>query len=392
MDAEPIETRTAPLTGVRVLDLSRVLAGPFCTTLLADLGADVVKVEAPGRGDPTRQWGPPFVGDESTYFLSTNRGKRSLELDLTHPGARATLIALIARADVLVENFLPEAAARLDLDGAIGQAGNARLVRCTIAAYPDDVDDPNRPGFDASIQAEAALMSITGTPETGPLKVGVAVADLATGMLAGMAILAAVLDARRTGRGRRVEVSLFDATLALLANRASEVLVGGVETELLGNAHPSIVPYETFRAADGSIAIAAGTDRQFEQLCDVLEAGGLAADPRFRGNAGRVEHRRELIEAIAAIVRPQRRDELARRCARAGVPHGIVRTVAEVAAAFPSTVTTLRHSTLGPVAAFRGPFVIDGARCQTLLAPPVLGADSQTILEELDLARADGAG
>ncbi len=381
----------APLAGIRILDLSRILAGPFCTSLLADLGADVIKVEPPGRGDPTRGWGPPFAGEESTYFLAANRGKRSLALDLADPLARPVLRGLLERADVLVENFLPAAAARLGLPAAIAEAGNERLVHCTIGAYPADVDDPDRPGFDAVIQAEAGLMSITGTEESGPLKMGVAVSDLAAGMLAGMAILAAVLAARRNGRGRRVEVSLFDATLTLLANRGSETLVAGAATELLGNAHPSIVPYETFRAADGAIVIAVGTDRQFQLLCEALGAPGLAADERFRRNAGRVEHRVELVGRLDAIVLGLTRAEVATRLTAAGVPHGVVRGIDEVASTFPSTVVELDHEGPRPIPGFRGPFVVDGVRCSTRRAPPLLGADSTAILAELG-ATPEGRG
>ena len=270
-----------PLDGVRVLDLSRILAGPYCSMMLADLGADVVKVERPGGGDPTRSWGPPFVEGESTYFLSTNRGKRSICIDLQDPEGVALVRRLAERADIVIENFLPGAADRLGLGFDALRESRPSLVYCSIAGYPDDGPDAGRPGFDFAIQGEGGVMSITGEPDGDPMKVGVAIADITAGMYATVGILAALREAEATGTGSHVQVSLFDAQLAWLANRASDHLVAGEVPVRLGNAHPAIVPYESFRALDGHVIVAIGTDAQFARFCREASLAELLEDPRF---------------------------------------------------------------------------------------------------------------
>src|SRR4051794_38732646 len=277
---------TGPLTGVRVVDFSRVLAGPYCTMLLADLGADVVKVEKPGEGDETRTWGPPFVGGEAAYFLSVNRGKRSVALDHAGSEGRAAALRLCAESDVVVENFREGGAERLGLGPQDVQAVKPDIVYCSIRGV-----GPGRPGYDLIAQAESGLMHVTGPADGPPHKVGVAVVDVLAGLNAAVAILAAL----RGGGPEHVEVSLLDAALSALVNVAQGALVTGHEAARHGNAHPSIVPYEPFRAADGWLVLAAPNDALFVRLCAIAGVPELAADPRFATNPARVEHRLELV-------------------------------------------------------------------------------------------------
>ena len=290
----------APLDGVRVLDLSRILAGPYCSMMLADLGADVVKVERPGGGDPTRSWGPPFVEGESTYFLSTNRGKRSICIDLAGSrGHRAR--APPRRARRHRDRELPPGRRPSASDSATTRCASRRpsLVYCSIAGYPDDGPDAGRPGFDFAIQGEGGVMSITGEPDGDPMKVGVAIADITAGIYATVGMLAALRQAEATGVGSHVQVSLFDAQLAWLANRASDHLVAGETPVRLGNAHPAIVPYESFRALDGHVIVAIGTDAQFARFCREASLAELLDDPRFTTNPERVRHRDALTPVLA---------------------------------------------------------------------------------------------
>ena len=293
----------APLAGVRVLDLSRILAGPYCSMVLADLGADVIKVERPGTGDPTRTWGPPFLEGESAYYLCVNRGKRSVTIDLADPAGVEVVKRLALQTDVVLESFLPGGADRLGLGYAELSALNPKLVYTSIAGYSPDGVDAHRPGFDFAIQGEAGGMSITGEPDGPPLKVGVAVADITTGMFATIGTLAALRDAELTGRGHHVQVSLFDSQLAWLANRGSDWLVGGVEPQRLGNAHPAIVPYEAFETRDGFVIVAIGTNEQFARFCTAAGLPALAGDQRYASNALRVQHRLELVARLADAIR-----------------------------------------------------------------------------------------
>ncbi|MEO5966088.1 MAG: CoA transferase, partial [Candidatus Limnocylindrales bacterium] len=301
----PREPSSGPLAGLRVVDCSTVLAGPYCTMLLADLGADVVKVEPP-EGDATRGWGPPWVGDEAAgtrtaaYFLSVNRNKRSIRLDLKQEAGREVLRRLLRAGDVLVENFRVGGLARLGFGDPELEALNPGLIHLAISGFGPDGPDAHKPGYDFVVQAMGGLMSITGAADEDggrATKVGVAISDVVTGLFGTVSILAGLvaregtIRTARTGAGQRIDVSLLESTLAILVNQAQNAFVGGVAPGRLGNAHPNLVPYETFRTADGELAVAVGSERQWPRLCAALGRPALATDPRFATNGGRVEHR-----------------------------------------------------------------------------------------------------
>jgi crotonobetainyl-CoA:carnitine CoA-transferase CaiB-like acyl-CoA transferase len=380
--------RPGPLAGLRVLDLSRILAGPFATMQLADLGADVIKVEAPGNGDETRRWGPPFTGDgTAAYFLAINRNKRAISLDLGHPEAAALGRRLGLAADVVVDNFLPGRLARFGLDHASLARRNPRVVSCTISGYGSDGPAAERPGFDFLIQAEGGIMSITGQPGEEPTKVGVAIADLAAGLFATIGILAALREREATGAGRRVEVALLDAQVAMLANQAMNWLVGGVTPGRMGNAHPSIAPYESYRTGDGPIAIGVGTDRQFARLAEAIGAPELAGDQRFRGNAERVAHREELKRRIERQLREGDRRHWLERLAAAGVPAAPINSIPEV---FADPLVRQRALVeVDGVPQVRSPVRVDGRPVEVDTAPPSLGRDTEAVLSALGLGEAE---
>jgi crotonobetainyl-CoA:carnitine CoA-transferase CaiB-like acyl-CoA transferase len=372
-----------PLAGVRVLDLSRVLAGPYCTMMLADLGAEVVKVERPGEGDQSRAWGPPFVAGESTYFMSVNRGKRSIAVDLRDPRGQEVVQRLAERADVLVENFLPGGAERLGLGRDALAERRPALVYTSIRGYPLDSPEADQPGFDFAIQGAGGIMSVTGARDGDPMKVGVAIADITTGMLAASGTLAALYEARATGRGRHVAISLLDAQLAWLGNRGSEVLVGGVEPERFGNAHPSICPYETFRASDGYVNLAVGTDAQFQRFCDLAGLDDVAADARFSTNRDRVAHRHELVSRLQAAFAERTVEAWLALLAEGGIPSGPVRTIPQALAAAPYAVVEHEHPTVGRMRTIRSPLALDGEYRSAAAHPPRLGEHTREVLGEL---------
>jgi crotonobetainyl-CoA:carnitine CoA-transferase CaiB-like acyl-CoA transferase len=392
----PASGPPAPLEGLKVLDLSRILAGPFATMQLADLGADVIKVEAPGSGDETRRWGPPFAaGGTAAYFQAVNRNRRAITLDLGHPVAGALARRLALAADVVIDNFLPGRLARFGLDHDTLAAANPRLVTCTISGYGGDGAAAGRPGFDFLAQAEGGLMSITGWPDDEPTKVGVAIADLAAGLFAAIGILAALRRRDRTGRGGRVELPLLDAQVGLLANQAMNWLVGGVTPGRMGNAHPSIAPYESFDAADGPLAIGVGTDRQFARLAAAIGAPELAEDPRFATNAGRVAHRQALGRALQERLGRRGRAAWLERLAAAGVPAAPINSIPEVFAD-PELRERLVVEVDG-VPQVRSPLRVDGRPAVVEGAPPALGQHTEEVLrlglDDADLAslRATGA-
>jgi crotonobetainyl-CoA:carnitine CoA-transferase CaiB-like acyl-CoA transferase len=382
----PPSSDSAPLAGVRIADLSRVLAGPYCTMVLADLGADVVKLERPQGGDETRTWGPPFAGGEAAYYLSVNRGKRSFAVDLSRPEGRELALELCAGADAVIENFKLGGAERLGVGYEHVRERNPRVVYCTISGFGSAREPKGRPGYDFVAQAESGLMSITGPEDGPPFKVGVALVDVLAGLHAAAAILAAL----HRGEGARIEVPLLDSGLAGLVNVAQNALVTGREPERHGNAHPNIVPYQDFETASGRIAIAAGNDGLFRALCGAIGREDLPDDERFATNAGRVEHRRELIPQLQERLRDRTAEEWVELLDAVGVPVGKVRSVPEALAAAaaagrPATVR-VEHPTAGSLELVASP--IWGEVDPKPAAPPLLGEHTAEVLREL--GRSDG--
>jgi crotonobetainyl-CoA:carnitine CoA-transferase CaiB-like acyl-CoA transferase len=371
-----------PLSGVRVVDLSRVLAGPYCTMVLADLGADVIKVERPQGGDETRTWGPPFAGGEAAYYLSVNRGKRSCAIDLSAEEGRTLALDLCAGAGAVIENFKVGGADRLGVGYEQVRERNPRVVYCSITGFGSRREPPGRPGYDFIAQAETGLMSITGAEDGPPYKVGVALVDVLAGLHAAAAILAGL----HGGEGARIEVPLLDSGLAGLVNVAQNALVTGSEPERHGNAHPNIVPYQDFETATARIAVAAANDGLFRALCRVLELDELAGDERFATNAGRVENRRELIPLLEERLRERPAEEWVGALDAAGVPVGAVRTVPDALAAAaragrPATLS-VEHPSVGPLELVASPMwgPTDPA---TASPPPLLGEHTADVLREL---------
>ncbi|GEB54458.1 CaiB/BaiF CoA transferase family protein [Streptomyces gardneri] len=329
-EGTPDASPKGALDGIVVADFGRVLAGPYMTMLLADLGADVIKIERPGSGDDTRAWGPPFAGGEATYFLGVNRNKRSVSLDLTDPEDLATARAIVDRADVLVENFRPGTMEKLGLGYEDVRASNPGLVYCSVNGF-GTAEGARLPGYDLLVQAMGGLMSVTGEPDGPGTKAGVALVDVITGLHAGLGVLAALRHREHTGEGQRVEVSLLTSLLSALTNQAAAHLGAGVVPRAMGNSHPSIAPYEVFEARDRPLVLAVGTDRQFRTLCERLGRRELADDPRFATNTARVAHREELVEELSGPLGTRTADGWFEELSAAGVPCGPIN---DVAAAF----------------------------------------------------------
>jgi crotonobetainyl-CoA:carnitine CoA-transferase CaiB-like acyl-CoA transferase len=375
-----------PLSGSRVLDLSRVLAGPLATQILGDLGADVIKVERPERGDDTRQWGPPFVGEDAAYFLSLNRNKRSITVDLKTPEGIDLVRTLAAGSDVLIENFRPGLMGELGLAPDDLRRETPRLITCSLTAFNEDVaGTAERPGYDIIVQASSGLMSVTGEPDGAPVKVGVALLDVITGLQAVIGILAALHERERTGRGRHVSVSLFDASVAAMVNQAANLLIGGVVAGPMGTAHPNICPYQAFDASDRPFILAAGNDRLFRRTCEVVGHAEWAEDRRFVTNEDRVRHRDELIPLLGEVLATRKADGWIAALDAASVPCAPIRTMDEVfaspegAALVESVVDAGRRTTLRLV---RDPIRFDGRSPETRRAPPLLGEHTDEILRE----------
>lgn len=382
---------TLPLDGILVADFSRVLAGPLATQLLGDSGARVIKIEEPGRGDETRRWGPPFVRGVSAYFLSVNRNKESITLNLKSDQGAGVARQLIERADVVVDNFLP--AQKESLRFAPRDV-KASVVHCSIAGFDSDSVDANIPGYDLLAQAGSGLMSITGDTGGEPMKIGVALADVLTAHYAFGAICAALRGRERTGEGSSIEVSLFSATIASLVNVAQNVLVTSTEAARYGNAHASIVPYQVFHGSDRPFAVGAGTDRHFAQLCDrVLGRPDLVRDPRFATNAQRVQHREMLVLLLDEEFRKRSAGQWVARCRRAAIPVSLVRGVLEAlrSPGGRALVGTVEHPEIGSYDAVRNPVRIDGKRRSIGSAPPSLGQHTGAVLRELGLDRRTAA-
>jgi crotonobetainyl-CoA:carnitine CoA-transferase CaiB-like acyl-CoA transferase len=382
---------SGPLDGTLVLDLSRVLAGPWASQTLADLGARVIKVERPGSGDDTRSWGPPWLqsGDnkESAYFLAANRGKESITIDFKDPRGQAVLLKLAAKADILIENYKVGGLAPYGLDYDSIKEVNPAIVYCSITGFGQTGPYAHKPGYDFMIQAMSGLMSVTGTEK--PTKVGVAVSDLTAGLYAAVGILAAYTRARETGQGEFVDVSLLDSQLATLANQASNYLVSGDSPGLSGNAHPNIVPYQVFDCADDPIVVAVGNDRQFASLCEAIGCEALSADPRFVNNSARVQNRSVLVPLIAAEILKHSSAHWLSALESRGIPVGPVNTIAE-AFADPhvtdrQTVMQLPRDDLGSVPSVRSPIRFKNCSVDEGRAPPALGDSTQAILREFGL-------
>ena len=382
-----------PLAGIRVLDLSRVLAGPWATQLLADLGADVIKVEQPGAGDDTRHWGPPWHehGDEkvAAYFLAANRGKRSVAIDLAMDEGAALVRRMAASADVFVENFKVGGLAKFGLDAASLRSANPRLIYASITGFGQDGPYASRAGYDYMIQGMGGLMSLTGLPDGvpggGPMKVGVAVADLFTGMYASNAILAALYRREQTGEGATIDLALFDTQLAMLANQASNALVSGRDPKRQGVGHPNIVPYQPFAASDQPIIIAVGNDRQFAKLAALLGHPEWASDPSYATNAARVAARAELVPMIGAVIATRSAAEWLELLESEGIPAGPINTISQ-ALADPQAIhrgsqIQGRGGALGDVPMVGSPLRFDGERLDAPLPPPALGEHGDLLAE-----------
>jgi crotonobetainyl-CoA:carnitine CoA-transferase CaiB-like acyl-CoA transferase len=385
---------TTPLAGITVLDLTRVLSGPYCTMLLADMGARVIKVEHPRKGDDTRAWGPPFLEGESAYFLSINRNKESVTLDFKHPEGRAILEALIARADVLIENFRPGTLARLGLDWPSLSARHPRLVYCSISGFGQTGPRSAEPGYDAVMQAEGGLMSITGSSDGPPFRLGVAIADIVSGMFAAQGVTAALFARERTGRGQEVDVAMLDSVTALLTYQAGIYFASGAPPPRMGNRHPTIVPYETFAASDGDFVLAVGNDEQWRRFCAVA---GLEADDRFATNRQRVTGYADLKPLLDERLASRPRGYWIEKLTEAGVPCGSVRNLGELFAdpqvGARGMVREVEHAAIGRMKVLGTPLRLSDTPPTVRSAPPLLGQHTDAVLGRelgLDAARLRG--
>jgi crotonobetainyl-CoA:carnitine CoA-transferase CaiB-like acyl-CoA transferase len=376
-----------PLDGILVIDLSRVLAGPYCTMELADMGATVIKIEIPGSGDDTRAYGPPFLNGESTYFMSVNRNKKSLTLNLKHPSGKEILRQLLQKGDVLVENFRPGTLVGLGFGYDAVHAFNPKLIYCSISGFGQTGPYAQRPGYDLIAQAEGGVMSLTGEPDGAPLKVGLSFADITAGMNAFSGILLALLARQQTGEGQRVDVSLLDCQVALLTYQAGIYFATGNNPERLGNKHPSITPYETFEASDGHIIIACGNQGFWEKFCKLAGLEHLLADDRFTTMKKRVENRAELTPLVAAAVKTRTRRAWYDLLDREGIPCGLIKNVAEVCTdpqvIARDMVVQLNHPTAGTIRVNGVPIKLSATPGEVQEPPPLLGEHTETILAEI---------
>ncbi|HZB68815.1 MAG TPA: CaiB/BaiF CoA-transferase family protein [Sphingomicrobium sp.] len=383
----------APLDGIRVLDLSRVLAGPWCTQLLGDLGADVIKIERPGAGDDTRHWGPPWHGEGdkrvAAYFLSANRGKRSAAIDFATEEGAGLVRRLAGQCDVVVENFKVGGLAKFGLDAASLRAANPRLIVASITGFGQDGPYAERAGYDFIIQGMGGMMSVTGHPDGepggGPMRAGVAIADLFTGMYACVAILAALHKREKSGEGAHIDMALFDTQLAMLANQAANALVSGEEPPRQGNTHPNIVPYQPFEAADQPIIIAIGNDRQFARLAAMCGHPEWASDERFATNGARVANRGEIVRLVSESIAQKTASEWFEKLDAAGIPAGPINRVGQALADIQAQHRAMVR-TIGGVPLVGSPVRIDGERCDSELPPPALGEHTEAVLGEIGVS------
>lgn len=374
------------LNGIRIIDLSRILAGPYCTMLLADMGAEVLKVEKPGEGDGSRHWGPPWVGDQSAYFLSVNRNKKSLTLNLKTPEGREILKKLLADADVLIENFRPGTMERMGLDYETLSVEFPGLIYCSITGYGQTGPYKDRPGFDFMIQAQGGLMSLNGPVDGAPYKVGVAIVDVTAGMYAANAILGALHYRTQTGEGQYIDIALLDTQIAWLINVAQNYFATGAKPKRYGNAHPNIVPYEVFPTRDGHLALAIGTDDQFRRFCEIIKRAELWEDERFQTNSGRVQHRQILISILQDLFQERKTEEWINLCVKHNIPVGPINDVPAVLndpqVKARGMVQEINHPKLGTIKQL-GPVARFSKTPATLTSPPpLLGEHTESILRD----------
>jgi crotonobetainyl-CoA:carnitine CoA-transferase CaiB-like acyl-CoA transferase len=373
-----------PLAGHRVLDLSRILAGPWATQIFADFGAEVTKVERPGEGDDTRTWGPPWLKDrdgndttDAAYYLCANRGKRSITADIATPEGRARVLELAATADVLVENYKVGGLKKYGLDYASVSAINPRIVYCSITGFGQTGPYANRAGYDFLVQGMGGLMSLNGEPDGQPQKVGVALSDIMTGLYAAIAVQAALLERERSGLGQHIDLALLDVTVAALANQAMNYLVGGQVPRRLGNAHPNVVPYQTFAAADGHLILAIGNDAQFRRFCEVAGVPEMGADPRYATNGARIANRTALCARIAELMATRTMDDWIAALEQAGVPCGPINTLDRVfrdpQVLARGMVRQVEHPVAGSIPLVRNPVRFSRSESFATGAPPLLG-------------------
>ncbi|MBV6304359.1 CoA transferase [Candidimonas humi] len=376
-----------PLAGIRVLDLSRVLAGPWCTQTLADLGAEVWKIEAPVKGDDTRSWTPPDVDGESTYFMCTNRSKLSMAVDLRHPEGQKLVRRLAMQADILVENYRLGALRKFGLDYETLSAENPRLIYCSISGYGRSGPRAAEPGYDFVIQAESGLMSITGEPDGSPMKLGVAVTDLVTGMNAVQAVLAALIARAQSGRGQLIDLALLDGAISILANVGSGYLAAGSRPQRYGNGHPTVVPYQTFAAADGVFALAVGNDAQFRALCTVLGLPELSSDERYGTSRARAFNRDTLLPVLERSFATQTSAHWIERISAAGIPVGRVRSVPEALdapeVAAREMVAETPDAVHGTLRLMQSPLHLRGTPPRRPVSPPRLGEHTDELLQRV---------
>ena len=380
MDATP------PLQGIRVIDLTRVLAGPFCTMLLGDMGADVIKIEEPRHGDETRGWAP-FVDGSSAYFLGVNRNKQSVALDLKTPAGRDVLTRLIETADVLVENFRPGSLASLGFGYPQAAAINPRLVYCSISGYGQNGARSQRPGYDVVIQGESGLMDVTGFPDGEPTRVGIAVTDYLAGLYAIQGILLALIERQRSGMGQQIDLALFDSMLSVMHLPVGILLATGKDPGRFGNDHPSIAPYETIRARDGSIIVAVGNPRLWVQFCDALGRQDLCEDPRFHTNTARLAHRDELRSTLQSVFDTMSVDELIQRLEAHNVPCGKLRSIKDALddpqVAARDMIVPLECSGGGPIKVLGNPIKLSRTPSVIRRPPPRLGEHTAEVVSQL---------
>jgi crotonobetainyl-CoA:carnitine CoA-transferase CaiB-like acyl-CoA transferase len=375
-----------PLSGVRVLDLTRVLAGPFCSMILADMGAEVIKIEEPGKGDDTRSW-PPFVAGEATYFMSVNRNKKSVTLNLKAPAARKILTDLVKMSDVVLENFRPGTMEKLGLGYAALSALNKKLVYCAVSGFGESGPEGGRAGYDLVVQAESGLMDITGFPDGPPVKMGTSIADLVAGMSAAHGVTLALLARTKTKRGQKVEIGMLDAMAALLTYQAGIYWGTGRQPMRRGNEHPSIVPYEAFKAADAYLTLGVANNSLWERCCTAMERPDLVKDPRFATESARVENRATLVPLLNEILGARSADEWMKRLEAAGVPAGRIRTVPEVCESehlkARGMIQALEHPKAGRITVMGVPIKLHGTPGEVKTPPPTLGQHTDQVLRSL---------